>query len=561
MPAHYAFIEHNRGVRQKIETWQTRMRRHDLLDLDQALADFYQRHIQNISSIHELNRFLRGKTDLSFLEVTDNDLSGGLDITYNPEAFPDTVPLAGESVPLSYAYSPGEEHDGITFRMGYHLAEAISPASVEWAVPGLRETQVAELLRSLPKTIRRQLMPFPPKVAEIVRDLRPGEGSLPHELGKFIRERYGVEVPAAAWPAEALPAHLKPRIELVGRDQKPLGAGRDLRQLRLQFKEVKVESKTEDPAWALAAAQIERFDLVHWNFGDLPEKIVVSQDGPTPLLGWPGLEVEEGHVHLKLFRGQALARQASLGGVQRLVEIVMEKDLAWLQKDLRMLSRLQPLIVSFCTLEDLQATAFENLRTYILPAEPLPALRQSHYEAAVKESQRRLPALATTMQDRLEALLKLRQEVVRRASPPKAPVAPRTLSGFSRVGQPPVVAPGITSPVLQQVQELLPAAFLRQIPFERLPHVPRYLKAMLLRMERATMNPARDRERAGQVRAYEETLQKLQAARGLTADTRRDIDAFRWLIEELKVSVFAQELGTAQPVRRSSGSSRSAPDP
>ncbi|HWQ93647.1 MAG TPA: ATP-dependent RNA helicase HrpA, partial [Clostridia bacterium] len=164
--AHYSFLHHNNGVRQKIETWQTRMRRHDLLDLDQALVDFYKRHIQQVSSIHEFNRFLREKEDWSFLHVTEADLTGGVDTSYDPNAFPDAVTLGGETVSLSYAYTPGEERDGITFRMGYHLAQALSPANVDWAVPGLREAQIAELLRSLPKSIRRQLMPFPPKVTE-----------------------------------------------------------------------------------------------------------------------------------------------------------------------------------------------------------------------------------------------------------------------------------------------------------------------------------------------------------------------------------------------------------
>ena len=121
------------------------------------------------------------------------------------------MPLGGRSVPVSYSYSPGEEHDGVTLKLDPALAQSLSPASVEWAVPGLREAQIGELLRALPKGLRRQLMPFPPKVAEIARDLRPGEHSLLHDLARFIHCRYGVEVPLSSWPAQALPPHLRPR--------------------------------------------------------------------------------------------------------------------------------------------------------------------------------------------------------------------------------------------------------------------------------------------------------------------------------------------------------------
>src|SRR5262249_40950685 len=155
-------------------------------------------------------------------------LIGDLKLSYDAHAFPDQVKLGGHSVPLSYAYSPGEERDGITIKLDLHQAQTVSPAAAEWAVPGLREGLIAELLRALPKAIRRELMPFPPKVAEIARDLRPSGASLKQDLGAFIRSRYGIDIPSSAWPAEAVPAHLRPRIELVGHDQKPLGTGRDL---------------------------------------------------------------------------------------------------------------------------------------------------------------------------------------------------------------------------------------------------------------------------------------------------------------------------------------------
>ena len=163
--------DHNRAVRQKIATWQTRVRRHDLRDVDHAMFDFYAKRIENVSSLHELNRLLRdcsGETD--FLCATEADLVGDADLSYDAHAFPDNVTLDQQPVALSYAYAPGEDWDGVTVKLPVGLAQTISPASVAWAVPGLREEQIAELLRALPRTIRRELMPFPPKIAEIARE-------------------------------------------------------------------------------------------------------------------------------------------------------------------------------------------------------------------------------------------------------------------------------------------------------------------------------------------------------------------------------------------------------
>src|SRR5262249_32166812 len=186
-----------------IEIWQTRARRHDLGDLDQALFNFYAKRIENVSSIDELNRFLRGLADPTCLWVAETDLIGQEQLSFDAEAFPDNADVEGHQVALSYSYSPGEGQDGVTLRLHPHLAQALSPAAVEWAVPGLREAQVAELLRTLPKSIRKQLMPLPPKIAEITRELRPNGPSLRQALCWFIRERYGIEVTPSSWPADA----------------------------------------------------------------------------------------------------------------------------------------------------------------------------------------------------------------------------------------------------------------------------------------------------------------------------------------------------------------------
>ena len=588
LPPQYSFLEHNYQVRQKIETWQTRVRRHDLANLDQSLFDFYAERIQNVSSVHELNRLIRERGGPEFLCATEADLSGGQELSFDAEAFPDAVPLGGQPVALSYAYTPGEEQDGVTVKLGFSLAQTISQASVEWAVPGLREGLISELLRALPKSLRRELMPFPPKIAEILRDFQPGGDSLAQDLAIFIRRQYGVTIPPNTWASDAVPAHLRPRIEVVGNDQKSLGTSRDLGQLRQKLEQTQAKPVPDDSAWSRVAQHWEQFGLSTWTFGDLPERITISENGAVPVYAWLGLQADqdwenvlpassrqnalatfekalptgcrqhvdsprpviENSVSLRLFRSADLARTATLGGIQRLVELALQKDFAWLQKDLRALSRFDALAANLCPMDELQETAFENLKRHILPAEVFRALTEEYFRAAVEQTRQQMPGLAAQLIDRVGVILKLRQEIQRRCGPPPVLPAtkPRTISDLSQLNLAAKGAPKPANVWADELDSLLPRKFLESVPFAQLTHLSRYLKALATRMERAKLNPVKDKERAQQLAPYVAALQKLQANPPKAVEARQRLDEFRWMVEEFKVSLFAQELGTAVPV-------------
>ena len=557
LPKIYKFIEENRAVRNKVETWQTRVRRHALGDLDEAMAAFYAKHISNVSSIHELNRFL-GEHGPETLMVTAEELTGGCDLGYDAAAFPDAVPLAGQSVPLSYAYEPGEEQDGVTLQIGFSLSDVVSPAVLEWAIPGLREAQAAELLRSLPKAIRRQLMPLQPKAADIVKEFQPGGGSLTEDLGRFIRLKYGVEVPLSAWPADALPSHLRPRVEIVADDsRKIIGSGRDLAALRDKIQREKPPEKapTPDPAWAEACHRWERFGLRSWSFGDLPEALQVNQTTTA----FPGLALQDGEVNLRLFHALEAARRASLAGVRRLVELEIEKDLAWVQKDLRALDKLSPLSQGLCSTDDLQRTAMENVRKHVLPNRLLPALREAEFREAVNSARARIPGTAQNLIDVAGSILQLRIKVIQHTgtigSGAGVKSGPKTLTDFKSLTTPVSTSraanAGSTSHpatpkamIAADLAELLPPNFLEVIPFERLTHIPRYLKAMVIRAERACVNSSKDVQKACQLAPFAQALKALAANPPRSDAAAALAEEFRWHLEEFKVSLFAQELGT-----------------
>jgi ATP-dependent helicase HrpA len=550
LPAQYQFLAHNRSVRQKIENLQTRARHHGMIDLDQALCNFYAKHIENVSSFHELNRLLGERSGQAFLCAAEADLLGDLQLNYDANAFPDAVHIADQPLALNYAYAPGEDWDGVTVQLPVDLARALSPAAVEWSVPGLRAEQVGEWLRSLPRTLRRELQPIEPKVAEIVRDLQPTGDSLRADLARFLLKRYGITVPPDAWREEAVPAHLRPRVEIVDHNRKTIAAGRNLELLKPQLKETKTVAPRGNDDWQRATAKWERSAVTTWAFGDLPERITVTASADLPVYAWLGIALEDGHVSLRLFRSAALAREASFDGVNRLIELALQKDLAWLQKDLRALCRFDALHAPLGASDELQETAFANLIRHALPAAPLPTLTQANFDDAVKQTRERLAGLPSQLEARLNAILPLRQQIatklgqaVSTAPTPRT----RTLNDLSQLGAPAKPAAS-KHPLAIELNGLLPPRFLEQISFDRLKELPRYLKALLTRLERAALNPQKDAERAGQLAPYAQAVSSFAAKPSNVPEVRTLQEEFRWLVEEFKVSLFAQELGTAVPI-------------
>jgi ATP-dependent helicase HrpA len=550
LPPQYAFLEHNRKIREKIENWQTRVRRHDLGNLDEKLFEFYAQRIPCASSLHELNRLIRDCGSNDFLCATEADLAGGTELDFDSEAFPDAVPLGGQPVVVSYAYSPGKERDGATVKLGFNLAQTVSQSCVEWSVPGLREALVSELLRALPKSIRRELQPFPPKVAEIVAQLQPQGESLQHDLAVFIRKKYGVEIPLEAWPLDAIPAHLRPRIEVIGNDQKIISASRDLASLRQKLEQVKAKPAPDNSAWTRVAQQWERTGITSWSFGDLPERITVSESGPVPTYAWPGLALEKDSVSLRLFRTEDLTKQSSLGGIQKLVELALSKDFAWLHRDLRELNRFDALAANLIPLGELQETAYENLKRYILPTEVFWPLREVEFNKSVQATRLEIPGLAQKLVDHVGVILRARKEIQSRCgSSPLLPTSkPKTFSDLSQLAVATKDATKPTNPWADELEALLPSSFLLEIPFAQLTHIPRYLKALATRMERAKLNPVKDKERAAIIAPYLAKLKTLRENPSKNIAAKKLTEDFRWMVEEYKVSIFAQEIGTAYPV-------------
>ncbi len=512
------FLEHNRQLRQKIETWQTRMRHSDLPDLDRAFFKFYSARFQNVSSVPDLNRFIRDRHsgNSEFLNATERDIVGERALAINEAAFPEKLRLGDREIPLQYAYAPGEAHDGVTVQVPLNVAHRVPPGLLEWAIPGYREEQIQHLLRGLPKALRVPLMPLEPKAREIASELEVRDHGFLEALSLFVRRRYQQDVPPSAWDWHSLPAHLRPRFEMLGADQKIIASTKDYGEAIAALEKHTATLSTTH--WEKAAQAFEQFDLQSWSFPDPPAEIPVAGG----LTAFPGLELDpEGHVNLRIFKSPREARVASHPAVRRLAELALQKELAWLDKDLRGLDKAKVLYVSLGPGEELAATAAASIRRHLFGPEIWP-LRAAQFRAQVEAARANIPGLALPFIASIAEILRLRHDLALHKKP----------------------YPGLA----KDLATLLPRRFLDYIPFELLPEIPRYLKAMSIRAERAALNPAKDLERQKMAQPYVDAWQQWAARKPSAPEELAALREFRWLVEEFKVSLFAQELGVRQKV-------------
>ncbi len=528
VPITLRFYAHNNILRQRIETMLTRVRSNRVYAIEERLFRFYDERIKNVSSIHDLNRFVKEHLDEqpNFLCATEEELTAGEDFECDLQQFPDKVALGNTALPVTYNYKPGEESDGVTVQVPAQLAGHLTSGQVQWMVPGNREELANVMLRALPKVIRRQLMPIDPKAREIAAAFDPGRHDFLTALADFITRRYRIHVRAEDWPPQSLPAHLQPRVEVLDpKNNSVIAASRDLDTIRSSVQKQDVRSD----AWEKLLPRVERFALKSWSFGDLPETILVEELNGTPILGYLGLVLREGEIDVRLFRTPAEAARGTPPAIRRLAENTLAKDLAWLPKELRSISApaskpqqpasFQAALSRLATpaasapASNLSAQAHEHILAHMLRLQPVFPLTEKRFFKLCETVRRELPAvthrvktLFTQIHDQRAKLLTLTKRY-----------------------------PGLE----QDLARLIPADLLATTPHDQLQHLTRYLKAIQVRNERWLANPAKDAEKNLFITDFDGWPSHVPKSQHET---------FRWMMEEYRVQVFAQELGTAQPV-------------
>jgi ATP-dependent helicase HrpA len=524
----YGILTHNQGVREKAEVLQTRLHNRRHLDLDEAAYRCYIQAIGNhpVSSWVELNRLVRKKGGSDFIRLTETQLLGDAVEEIDPAAFPDSVTLDNSALPLVYAYRPGQETDGVTLKLSARQARNLQPSLLDWLVPGHLEEKVNCLLRGLPKELRRSLFPIADKASRIAAELKPTGNGLIESLAVHLETVYGVRTVPGDWKSDAVPDHLRVRVEVEGHPDRPLATGRDLRAIQTQLDraEKKIADQPSGPApdaWTRLAGVWERESIRTWDFPDPPERIQVTELAGLPVYAWPGLRVESNGVSLRLFCTKEDADVLTPTGCAQLLEYDLKYELAWIQRDLKDLARIGPLAATLTSIDALRQGAYESIRRHLCGEVPDPFTRE-RYQRILDSSKDSCRGLVPRFIDQVEVILNARQEAMTHPHP--------------YVGH------------QDDIDRLIPPDFLTRTPFERLRDLPRYLRATLVRADKAHRDPVRDERRAGEVRRLEKRIDAIQARSDQSAVLRRGLEEVRWMMEEFRVSQFAQEIGTAGKV-------------
>lgn len=525
------WMDANRKVRNRIEAWQTQSRRLDRFTLEDRIHQYFQNLLGDapVGSLADLNRWIKedpGRKDKLHFQESDL-LREGVE-AYDPRAFPSEVEIGDQTLPLQYAFRPGEAKDGATLQIPVSQFDALQEGMLDWIVPGYIEEKVQTLLRALPKPIRQKLHPLGDSAEILIRKLKPGPEALTEQLRSRIESQFQLKLPSDLWQEEDLPDHLKVRVQLVDEDRKPLSEGRNWKQLEKDYQE-RLEKRVRSgqgseqlQVWQKAAQQWEREGIRQWNFGDLPEVLDLGSLAGVPIRAWPGLEAGKNSVAIRLFRNCELALQRTRSALRLLAEFHCERDLAWLRKDLRILKELGPLIIPFGDLNAFGHASWEHLKRYLLLIETVHPLEQrrflQHCEA-VKSATR---GLAYQFFDRVRPILEKRQELSTRK---------KTYPGLS-----------------QDLVRLVPADFLQRIHFQELDNLFRYLRGLEIRADRYQASPEKDARKFEQLAPFLNRLKNLLKNPPEVPGASRQLNQLFWLLEEFRVSVFAQELGTAQKV-------------
>ncbi|TAN24980.1 MAG: DUF3418 domain-containing protein, partial [Castellaniella sp.] len=519
------FVRANRRVLQDAADLEAKQRREGLIRHEDELVAFFEGKLPvEIASSRALDawyRKARPAEQAALRWSLDDVLAGGAAL--DARAFPAVLEMEGQRYRLEYRFVPGDEADGVTLHLPLAMLNALPAARCEWLVPGLLGDKVAELIRGLPKSLRRNFVPAPDFARAFVEAEAPRDEPLARALAVFLKRTTGVDIGAGEFAAVVLPAHFLMRYRLHDVDDAQgrggsLASGRDLATLRAQWQgqaRAAFSRKTD--------IELSREAVTRWDFEEIPSR--VRADGG--LLAFPALVDLGETVALRVFERQDDALAAHRQGVLRLLRNALAGEAKQARRRLPIGHALALKYAPLGGVEGLREDLLEGGLGDLFARHDLDVRTAGAFEALRAQCVRELFAAAVERLTLAEPIIEAQAELKPWLQPP--------LLGFARASY---------DDLHEQFDALLTPGFLRELPAQRLAHFPRYLKAMRLRAERLRQDPAKDQQRMLQVMPYwREYLQ--HRATGIAV---QDLAELRWLIEEWRVSLFAQELKTAEPV-------------
>jgi ATP-dependent helicase HrpA len=503
---------------ESIAALEAKVRRRDLVVDDETLFSLYDARVGTdvVSARHFdawWKKTRRSEPDLLTFSVAEL-MTRPLDV----DGFPDVWRHGAFEFPLRYAFSPGSDDDGVTVRIPVAVLNQVRAGDFSWHVPGFREELVTGLLRSLPKPLRRHFVPAPDVARKLAPQLSLAEGALPDVLARELWRMSGEQVASSDFDVERLPDYLRMRFEVVDAEENVLAAGRSLPALAEKLG-ASMRAALHD-----AVSDLERDGARGWEFGELPETVERVKAGMR-VLGFPALIDQGDSVGVRVLESSREAATATQKGLRRLLLLNVSSPAKALARQLPNATKLAlsanaPGGVT-ALLDDCLACALDALIS------GQPVRDGVAFERLLAQARTRLPSMVADVVTTVVDVLGAAREVQRQLKTPPTPEALPAMVDMKA-----------------QLVGLVHRGFVTQTGAQRLHDLPRYLAAIARRLDKLPGDVARDRARMWEVEQASEALAQARHERPDDAA----LDDVRWLIEELRVSLFAQTLGTAQPV-------------
>jgi ATP-dependent helicase HrpA len=530
------FMEHNRRLIDEISSMENRLRKRDILISDEDIFDFYHKRLEGIYDIRTLKQHLKKRGRDGFLRMKKDDL-----LRYFPDEeelslFPDKITLGTHRFQCNYSFEPGSQDDGVTIKVPSALAATVPAESVEWLVPGLYREKIAALIKSLPKDYRKQLVPVANTVDIIVNEMPEESTSLIAALSKFILRRFRVDIPPSIWSEAQLPDHLKMRISITGPKGEVISSGRDKTILSRNIFSMADQDKIDE--FECAKKEREIINITKWDFGDLPDTITITGKYGTKWVVYPGLELEKKDnksIKLRLFQKRDEAVESHEKGVAALFAIYFSKDLKFLKKSLILPKDKKKIANYFGGAKIFEQRLYDSIINRLFSGNIRTEDEFYSYAGSIGPD-----------------ILKKGQELINKILPVfevyhETRLAIYNLENASKPGS---NTAQFFDSLRNELSMLVPERFMDLYNNERLTHITRYIKAIGIRAQRASVNFEKDELKAKKLKIHvdglNEMLKKLSSF--VSEEKKQAIEEYFWLIEEYKVSIFAQELKTAFPV-------------
>jgi ATP-dependent helicase HrpA len=560
------FLAANHKMIAKVEELEHKSRRQDVLVDDELIYAFYDQQIPpEVCSGRLLEDWYRHESVkqprlllLSREELMRHEAAG-----ITTQAFPKHIRLGGTDCQATYLHEPGDARDGVTVTVPLFVLNQVSEDRCEWLVPGLLKDKIQALLKSLPQRPRSRFVPLPESATRLAAEFSApelfGSGSLTDVLLKKARDETSLDIKRTDFKHEMLSPHLFMNLLVVDEHGRQLGMGRNLGALKgelgakargafqalAQLKvaaaptpipdQASANSPTNTPgasrniaasAKAAAAAKpLAPQRYTAWTFGELPELMEISKGGQT-LIGFPALVDMQDAVTIEVFDEPDVAASKNRAGLRRLFALQIKDALKYLEKNIPDLQKMAVAYMPLGTADELKNQIIDVALDRAFLLDPLPN-DEITFKRRIEEGRGRLTLIANEVA-RLAGTILL-----------EFGVATRKIKDTKN-------APDATADCTQQLQRLMPKNFMAATPWPQLQHCARYLKAVTLRLDKYRADPARDAQRLAELKPQEQRYWRLVAERKGAQDAR--MLEFRWLLEELRVSFFAQELRTPQPV-------------